>query len=55
MPRSLRPLAHLWGRIGLRGRILIAFVLLMTVTALAYAWAVIRVVEFTEEPEFDSN
>lgn len=49
MPRSLRPLAHLWGRIGLRGRILLAFVLLMTVTALAYAWAVIRVVEFTEE------
>lgn len=49
MPRSLRPLAHLWGRIGLRGRILLAFVLLMTVTALAYAWAVICVVEFTEE------
>ena len=49
MPRSLRPLAHLWGRIGLRGRILLAFVLLMTITALAYVWAVIRVVEFTEE------
>lgn len=45
----LRPLAHLWGRLGLRLRILLAFALLMTVTALVYAWAVLRVVEFTEE------